>query len=76
MYVELDGTEIELSFKYQYYYQSAFTTGRPEDCYPEEEDFEYEVFEPDYWLNAIEQWELDNIGQDKFYDLAIEDMNK
>lgn len=34
--VEVDGNEIDLTIEYDAYYQRAYVSGLPEDCYPED----------------------------------------
>ena len=72
--VELDGTEFDITFSYEHSYQPAKLSGAWEDCYPEEEEFEWEIIEQPYWLNAIESWELLEIDEDVFWDAAMNDI--
>jgi len=76
IYIELDGVEFEIEFEYSYYYQPAKLFAAPEDCYPEEEEFTYEVFIPTYWLNAIEAWELSMIDEAVYWGAAFYDMEE
>jgi len=75
IYIELDGVEFEIEFEYSYYYQPAKLYGPWEDSHPEEEDFMLSVSLPSYWLNSIESWELNEIGEDVFWDAAMEDID-
>lgn len=76
IFVELDGTEFEVYFEYSYSYTPANTNGRPEDCHPESEEWEWELVGVDEMrYNAIELWELYHLDESVFFDAAIEDMS-
>ncbi len=74
IWVELEGTEVEIQFNYTYSYQAAKLSGPWDESYPESEDFEFEVIEPTFWLNALEQWELNDIPEEVFFEAAMEDI--
>ena len=75
-YIELDGTEFEIPFKFSYHYDPGNISGPPEDCYPESEEFEWW---PDgsvdhTQFNAMEWWELQHMDEDVFYNAAMVEM--
>jgi len=72
--VELDGVEFNIEFEYDYLWTPARTVGRPEDCYPSESDFSWEIIDQPSWLNAIESWELEYLDEDVFYYAAMDDI--
>jgi len=69
--IELDGTEFDIEFKYEHFYSAARLFGAPEDCCPEEEEFEWVLVGTPPYLNAIESWELDEIGEEVFFEAAM-----
>ena len=74
IWVELDGTEFNIEFEYDYYYQAAKLTGPWESCHPEEEEFEFNVISPKCWMSALEELELSEIPEEIFFEAVQEDM--
>ena len=72
--VELDGTEFDITFDYEYYHRPAKLSGAWENCNPEEEEFSFSIIELPLWLNSVEAWELYELDECVFWDAAMEDI--
>ena len=69
IYIETDdGYELEVEIEFTYSHTPAYITGLPEDCYPEESDFEWSHDETHEGYNALEWWEIQSISEDRIFD--------
>ena len=73
IYLETDdGSELEIEIEFTYSYQPAYISGPPEDCYPEESDFEWNISEDHRLYNALEWWAIQSIDDDSAYRVCVE----